>query len=128
MQWRLLKLFPQGCAGVRNDEGVTERQWLWLQCQMLLDDGMQACAHCQALGMGPYCSACGTRLTPEPRTCDECQMTTLGAYCQYCGTEVRSSVEDAIDAGTFDWAAWTKGLTPFLGGLTPQEEMLMARG
>jgi hypothetical protein len=28
----------------------------------------------------------------------------------------------------FDWMAWAKGLEPFLGGLTPQEEALLARG
>lgn len=107
---------------------MTERQWLWLQCQMLLDDGMHACPHCTALGLGPYCTACGTRYTPEPRTCDDCHQPGAGAYCQHCGAALRSEVEDAIEAGTFDWDAWARSLKPFMGGLTPIEQALLARG
>jgi hypothetical protein len=36
-------------------------------------------------------------------------------------------VEDAIDAGTFDWQAWATSLAPFLGALTPQEQRLLAQ-
>jgi hypothetical protein len=37
-------------------------------------------------------------------------------------------VAAAIDEGTYDWDAWATSLTPFLGGLTPQEQALLARG
>jgi predicted amidophosphoribosyltransferase len=108
--------------------GVTETQWLWLQSQLLLDEGIMACATCEALSQGPYCGQCGTRLVPEPRICEQCHMPGMGAFCQHCGTELISAVAEAIDAGTYDWDAWARSLEPFLGGLTPQEQALLQRG
>jgi len=107
---------------------VTESQWLWLQCQLLLDDGFDACPTCDALGPGPYCGQCGTRVEPEPRTCDMCHLPGQGVYCTHCGAVLRSAVEEAIAMETFDWDAWARSLSPFLGGLTPQEQALLARG
>jgi hypothetical protein len=104
---------------------LTETQWIWLQCQLLLDDGFQACPSCAALGVGAYCSACGTRLLPEGATCEHCHMTGTGAYCQYCGAVLHSPVALAIEEGLFDWSAWATSLTPFLGGLTSQEKQLL---
>jgi hypothetical protein len=34
---------------------------------------------------------------------------------------------EALAAGTFDWQAWAQSLTPWLGGVTPQEQALLAR-
>lgn len=123
-----MKLFPHAYAGGLSDEDLTDDQWLWLQCQLLLDDGVEACPGCDALSVGTYCTACGTRLTPEPRTCDACHLPGTGAYCAHCGAVLVSAVAEAIDEGTFDWDAWAKSLTPFLGGLTPTEQQLMLRG
>jgi hypothetical protein len=127
--WRLLKLFPQCFGVVRSEDLLTESQWTWLQCQCLLDDGVHACANCQALSVGAFCSTCGTRLEPEPRVCDQCHWTgpETGTYCSHCGTVLRSTVEEAIDMDTFDWQAWARSLQPFLGGLTPQEQQLLAQ-
>jgi hypothetical protein len=107
---------------------LTYSQWFWLQCQLWLDDGVQACPDCQALTVGAFCPACGTRVQPEPRTCDQCHLPGVGAYCIHCGAVLHSAVEEAIDAGTYDWDAWVRSLEPFLGGLTPQEQALLARG
>jgi hypothetical protein len=107
---------------------LTDTQCLWLQCQMLLDEGIEVCPTCASYGRGPYCEGCGTRLRPEPRLCDTCSLPGTGAYCQHCGTALLSAVAEAIDAGTYDWDAWARSLEPFLGGLTPQEQALLARG
>lgn len=107
---------------------MTETQWLWLQCQMLLDDGVHSCAACEALGTGTYCAACGVRIQPEGRTCVECHLPGTGAYCQHCGAPLESAVAEAITTGTFDWDAWAKSLAPFLGGLTPREQRLLQQG
>ena len=122
-----MKLFPQNFGVVPSEQALTESQYLWLQCQMLLDEGMHACPSCDALSQGDFCPACGTRTQPEPATCGRCQMTGSGAFCQHCGAELEHALTTAITEGTFDWDAWVKSLTPFLGGLTPQEEQLMAR-
>jgi hypothetical protein len=100
-------------------------QLMWLSCHYLLDDGMQACPHCEALTQGLYCTACGTRLQPEPRTCGQCHATGAGAFCAYCGTALSSATEEAIAEERFDWQAWARQLTPFLGGITPQEQALL---
>lgn len=122
----MLKQFPQ-CFGVVPDvDNLTETQWRWLGCQYFLDDGGLACPHCDALTAGPYCRACGGRVTPELSTCEQCAMEGSGAYCQYCGTALRTTVADAIASQTFDWEAWLHSLTPFLGGLTPQEQALLS--
>jgi len=101
---------------------------MWLQCQALLDEGGQLCAACDSLGHGPYCTACGVRMQPEERLCDHCHLPSTGAYCQHCGALLQSEVAAAIDEDRFDWDAWAKSLEPFLGGLTEQEQLLMARG
>ena len=124
----MLKLFPHVYAGGLSDEDLTEEQWLWFQCQLLLDDGVQSCGTCEALGLGAYCSACGARLTPEPRTCEQCHLPGTGAYCSHCGTALASPVAEAIEEGRFDWDAWARSLQPFLGGLTPQETALLEQG
>lgn len=111
-----------------SDDLLTDTQWIWLQCQILLDDGGQLCPACELLGVGTYCTACGSRFVPEERPCDHCSLPATGAYCQHCGHEVQSLVAAQIEAGTFDWDAWAKDLTPFLGGLSAQEEALLARG
>jgi len=121
-------LFPQCFGVVQSDTELTYSQWLWLLCQCWVDDGIQVCPQCEALSGGTFCSACGHRLQPEDRRCDECQMPGGGAYCVHCGAALRSATEEAIEAGTFDWDAWHKSLTPFLGGLTPQERALLTRG
>jgi len=54
-------------------------------------------------------------------------MEGQGAYCAHCGTALGSAVEEAIAEDRFDWDAWAASLTPFLGGITPQEEALLAR-
>ena len=125
--WRLLKLFPHALGGGLSDEDLTETQWTWLQCQLLLDEGVQACPECDALNRGAYCTACGTRLAPEARPCDTCQAPGTGTYCGECGALLRSVIEEAVDAGTFDWEAWAKSLAPFLGGLTAQEQQVLTR-
>jgi hypothetical protein len=107
---------------------LTEIQWLWLQCQSLLDDGALACAGCDALGTGTYCTDCGVRLQPEGRLCPQCHVEGTGAYCQSCGTALDSALGEAIDTGTFDWDGWAKSLAPFLGGLTPREQQLLMQG
>lgn len=113
---------------MQSDRDLTESQWLWLQCHLWLDAGVHACSTCEALGVGTFCHACGSRMVLEPRTCDQCHLAGTGAYCIHCGAVLRSLIEEAIDAGTFDWQAWAASLAPFLGGLTPQEQALMARG
>jgi hypothetical protein len=127
MLWRLWTLFPHAFPGGLSDEDLTEEQWIWFQCQMLLDDGITACAQCEALGQGPYCHACGGRMVPELQTCAQCQMAGTGAYCRHCGTPLESAVGAAIDRGTFDWDAWARSLTPFLGGLTAREATLLGQ-
>lgn len=127
MQWQLLKLFPHVYAGGLSDEELTDMQWFWLECQLLLDAGFEACPACDALSPGDYCSACGGRLRPEPRLCEQCRFPGTGAYCSHCGTALVSVVAEAIDEGRFDWEAWAQSLRPFLGGLTAQEEALLAR-
>jgi predicted amidophosphoribosyltransferase len=124
-----LKQFPHALEGGLNDDALTETQWIWLSCHLLLDDGVNACPSCDALGHGPYCEACGVRLTPEVRTCQECEREVgAGAYCPQCGATVTTAIAESIAAGDFDWEAWAKSLEPFLGGLTPQEAALLARG
>lgn len=59
----------------------------------------------------------------EVRTCPRCQSRGDTPYCGYCGEAFVSSAVQELEAGTFDWAQWEKGLQPFLGGLTPQEEL-----
>jgi hypothetical protein len=113
---------------VQSERDLTYSQWLWLQCQLWLDAGVVSCPTCEALGPGPYCHACGTHLAPAARACEQCSLPGTGAYCIHCGAVLRSAVEEALDAGTFDWEAWYQSLTPFLGGLTPQEQRLVARG
>lgn len=126
MLWRVWKLFPHAYAGGLSDDDLTEDQWLWFQCQLLLDDGIEACETCETLAVGPYCHTCGARMQPEPRTCDQCHMLGTGAYCSHCGAPLESAVAVAIEEQRFDWDAWARSLTPFLGGLTPQEETLLA--
>jgi hypothetical protein len=113
---------------VPNEQALTPTQWVWLQCQLLLDEGIHICPACEALGRGLYCTACGVRQQPVPRTCEQCQVPGTGAYCAQCGAMVRSPVEEAIDAETFDWDAWARSLRPFLHGLTPQEQQVLRRG
>lgn len=127
MQWRLLKLFPPPTGCGLNEQTLTEAQWYWLQCQMLLDEGIDACPSCEALGPGPYCSACGMRLRPTLHTCAQCHLQGAGAYCSGCGEPLGGTVTAQVEAGTFDWQGWAKSLTPFLGGLSPQEELLLAQ-
>jgi hypothetical protein len=127
MQWQLLKLFPHVYAGALSDEELTEMQWLWLECQLLLDAGFDACPACDALSLGDYCVACGTRMRAAPRLCEQCHLPGTGAYCSHCGTPMLSETAEAIDEDRFDWDAWAQSLRPFLGGLTPQEEALLAR-
>lgn len=104
---------------------MTEEQWIWLQCQLLLDDGLDACAVCDALGHGTYCHACGARLVPEGRLCEQCHTYGQGNYCALCGTALVSPVAEAIAEDRFDWTAWAQSLQPFLGGLTPREQELL---
>jgi predicted amidophosphoribosyltransferase len=107
---------------------LTQTQWVWLQCHILLDDGGQLCAACGTLGAGAYCATCGTRLVAEDRHCGQCQLPSTGAYCPHCGAELQSLTAEQIELGAYDWVAWAKGLAPFLGGLTPQEQALLERG
>jgi len=107
---------------------LTETQLLWLQCHLLLDQGVEPCPHCNEVSLGPYCQACGERLQPEPRVCDDCHLAGRGTYCSHCGAALRNEVAESIAAGAFDWDAWATRLQPFLGGLTPQEQTLLARG
>ena len=127
MLWRLWKLFPHASLGGLSDEDLTEDQWVWLQCQLLLDDGFAACPGCEVLGLGPYCHACGTRIAPELQTCAQCQMPGTGAYCRACGHALESAVGVAIETQTFDWDAWLRSLQPFLGGLTAREASLLGQ-
>jgi predicted amidophosphoribosyltransferase len=116
-------------VGVRSDEDLTETQWVWLTCHLLLDEGAEACQQCDVLGLGRYCTDCGAPLHPEPRICQACERETgEGAYCPHCGEPLESAHAVAIAAGTYDWDAWAQSLQPFLGGLTPQEAALLARG
>jgi hypothetical protein len=55
-------------------------------------------------------------------------MVGVGTYCIQCGAQLRNPVAEAIDTDTFDWEAWAQSLKPFLGGLTPQEQALLAQG
>jgi hypothetical protein len=107
---------------------LTETQWLWLQCQALLDEGVQACDGCDALGAGTYCTACGKRLQPEGRLCPACHVEGVGAFCQSCGSPLDSMLGEAIETGRFDWDDWARRLAPFLGGLTPREQQLLMQG
>ena len=111
-----------------NEDALTASQWYWLSCQMLLDDGFSVCSECDALGQGTFCTVCGTRLQPAPRLCEQCHLPGEGAHCGHCGAVLRSAVEEALAAGTLDWDAWADSLQPFLGGLTPQEQALIAQG
>ena len=72
-------------------------------------------------------SAAPEGLQPEERLCDQCGMPGAGAYCAQCGTALRSGVDEAIAEDRFDWDAWARSLQPFLGGLTPIEQSLLAR-
>jgi hypothetical protein len=128
VQWRLLKQFPQCFVGVQSEDALTETQWLWLQCQYLLDDGAQLCPACEALGYGVHCQACGVRVQPESHECDHCHLAGTGAYCQHCGAVLHSPIAEAIEMGTFDWETWERSLQPFLGDMTPQEQALLAQG
>jgi hypothetical protein len=101
---------------------------MWYQCQLALDDHLQACPHCDSLELGPYCTRCGVRLVPEAYVCDVCHTSGLGAYCAQCGGVLVSAVAEAIADDRFDWDAWARSLEPFLGGITPQEQALLAQG
>ena len=92
-----------------------------------MDDAAALCPQCDALGAGSYCGACGASMQDKGRTCNSCGMAGTGAFCQHCGQELVSQIAEAIEADSYDWNAWYESLTPFLGGLTPQEEALMAR-
>ena len=127
MQWQLLKLFPHACVDGLSEDVLTETQWLWLECQLLLDAGFEACPACDALSLGAYCAACGIRIQPEPRICEQCHLPGTGAYCSHCGTPILSAAAEAIAEGRFDWDAWAESLRPFLGGLSAQEAALLAR-
>lgn len=48
----------------------------------------------------------------------------MGPYCPDCGTELANATLDALEAGTFDWDAWQRSLTPFLHELTPAEKAM----
>ena len=108
-----------------NEQALTPSQWLWVQCQMLLDDGVQACAQCDALSISAFCPACGARLRPEMQPCDTCGSLGDSAFCGECGSARRSQVEEAVQAGSFDWDAWAQSLAPFLGPMTAQERALL---
>lgn len=110
-----------------NEDALTESQWIWVQCQVFLDEGMLACAACDTLGLGPYCTGCGVRLTREARLCAVCHTPGWDAYCAACGNALGNAVAEAIAEDRFDWDAWARSLQPFLGGLTPLEQALLAR-
>lgn len=110
-----------------SDDGLTPTQWAWLQCQLLLDDGARICPACAALSAGSYCGDCGAALQEGVHPCENCAMTGTGAFCQYCGHPRQTPVAQAIEADTYDWDAWAQGLTPFLRGITPEEEARLAR-
>ncbi|PWT77615.1 MAG: hypothetical protein C5B60_02375 [Chloroflexi bacterium] len=124
----MLKQFPQCFGAVPNEDALTTTQWIWLQCQCLLDDGVQICPGCSSLEYGAYCTACGTALQAASPMCDDCHRAGPGPYCQGCGRLLMSPVAAAIAEGTYDWAAWAESLQPFLGGLTPQEQRLLQEG
>jgi len=108
---------------------LTQSQWLWLQCQYFLDEGLLLCEQCAQAGHGPYCQSCGARLVPEGVVCQECHLVGTGSYCQSCGTALQESIGEAIVQGTFDWEEWAQFLQPFLDhGLTPREQSLLSHG
>jgi hypothetical protein len=111
---------------VPNEDALTESQWIWVQCHLFLDDGVLACPGCDALGIGAYCHACGGRLVPAAVACPQCHLPGGGTYCTACGALLRNPITEALAAQTFDWDAWRQSLQPFLGGLSPQEEALLA--
>ena len=113
---------------MRSEGELTYSQWLWCQCQLWLDEGLQACPACQALSLGAFCPACGTALRPEPARCPQCEMPGQGRYCMQCGALLHSPITESIAAGDFDWTGWYDSLTPFLGGLTAQEQALLTKG
>lgn len=97
-----------------SEDDLTPSQWLWLQCHLLLDDGLQACPHCDAVSQGSFCRSCGKPLGDGPVTCPHCRQPGMGNYCTGCGAVLHSEVEEAILAGTYDWHAWMRSLEPFL--------------
>jgi hypothetical protein len=121
----VLTRFPQCFGVVPSEDALTPSQWLWVQCHLLLDEGVEACPQCDALTASPFCAACGAALHPEVRRCEQCQSPGVGAFCGSCGAPQSSRTEEAVDAGTFDWDAWAKSLAPFLGGITAQERALL---
>jgi hypothetical protein len=125
--WLTLKLFPQCFGVVPSEDQLTDSQWTWIHCQILLDEGAQACAACDALGIGRYCHACGRSLRAESLECPVCQQMGNGKFCTHCGEALRSSVAEAIQDGTFDWDGWLRDMQPFLGGLTMREQQVMLR-
>jgi RNA polymerase subunit RPABC4/transcription elongation factor Spt4 len=115
---------------VLGEDALTESQLAWLHCQVLLDDGAEACPDCGAVDLGLYCRHCGTlKVTSETpqHTCPQCQRQGAGAYCAFCGAVLLDPLGDALEAGVFDWQQWAQSLTPFLGGFTAKERAAMAQ-
>jgi hypothetical protein len=127
MQWRLLKLFPQHFGAMRSEDELTESQRIWLQCQLLLDDGADACRQCGAVDLGTYCRQCGACREEAQHACSQCRLQGPGPYCVHCGAVLVDSVEEALKRGAFDWEQWHKDLAPFLGGLTTKERDVLAK-
>lgn len=125
----LLKLFPHCFAAVPSEDALCVSQWQWLQGQLLLDAGLDACARCDALGTGRFCRQCGAaQQTAALRACPQCKRQDVGPYCPDCGAELANATLDALEAGTHDWEAWAKSLEPFLHGLTDAERAMFNGG
>jgi hypothetical protein len=122
-------MFPQQYFGdVHSDVDLTESQQIWIQCQLLLDDGAEVCPQCDAIDVGAYCRQCGAykEVQTVRQACPQCHVLGPGPYCVHCGTVLVDPVEESLQDGTFNWEEWHKSLTPFLGGLTVKERAILA--
>lgn len=100
-------------------------QQSWLQIQYALDDGAAVCPACDAVGPGAYCRQCGAAFQAGPalHACPTCHLAGPGPYCSHCGAALETHATadlDALEAGTFDWAAWEAELQPVLQRLQAQ--------
>jgi hypothetical protein len=121
-------MFPQPFFGaMRSEEDLTESQQMWLQCQLLLDDGAEVCPQCDAVDLGTYCRQCGACKEEQAvrHVCPQCHVIGPGSYCVHCGTALVDPVEESLQDGTFNWNDWLEELTPFLGGLTAKERAVL---
>jgi hypothetical protein len=85
----------------------TDEQVDWILTQHLIDQGLEWCEHCQALGRHTFCGRCGRRFVGDEliwRTCPnrECTAVVASDWCPLCGTEVANDWLRGYERGEID--------------------------